>query len=119
MLCCAVLLGCWPLLTSLVMDSGTHNATALLLHLQVVKDLKKVVLPFPVLPLSDASKPAVLPQPNKFAPVCEPGTFRGPDDFLPCIKCKPGEFQEFSGKTNCELCPKVRLWVEGQKGTGL
>lgn len=65
-----------------------------------------VYKPTIVLPLQLAQQALVLPQPNRYAPVCQPGTFRGPDDFLPCTPCVAGEFQEYAGKKSCELCPK-------------
>ncbi|KAG2448437.1 hypothetical protein HYH02_006329 [Chlamydomonas schloesseri] len=75
---------------------------------EVTENLKLAFKPSLVLPLLSATRPLLLPQANRYIEICQPGTFRGPDAFVPCTECPAGQFQEFSGKTNCELCPKVR-----------
>ncbi len=60
---------------------------------RTVSNLQAVDLPLVVLPLSDAATGAVIPQSNRYAPVCQPGTYAGPDEFLPCIPCPAGSFQ--------------------------
>ncbi|KXZ55131.1 hypothetical protein GPECTOR_3g282 [Gonium pectorale] len=52
------------------------------------ENLQYVFKPSLVLPLSSATRPLLLPQPNRYAPVCPAGTYRGDDDFAPCISCK-------------------------------
>ncbi len=73
---------------------------------EVWENLKHAYKPALVLPLASATQSLLLPQPNRYATVCQPGTYRGTDDFEPCIDCSPGYFQEFSGRTSCELCPR-------------
>ncbi|PNH08685.1 hypothetical protein TSOC_004720, partial [Tetrabaena socialis] len=73
---------------------------------EVTESLQKAYKPSLVLPLVTATRPLLLPQHNLYAPTCQPGTFKGTDEFLDCIPCNPGEFQEFPGRTNCELCPR-------------
>ncbi|GLC59944.1 hypothetical protein PLESTB_001556600 [Pleodorina starrii] len=81
--------------------------TPVTLQTYVVTDnLRTAYKPSLVLPLSSATRPLLLPQPNRYAAVCQPGTYRGSDDFQPCIECSPGSFQEFPSRTSCELCPK-------------
>ncbi|EFJ40756.1 hypothetical protein VOLCADRAFT_99335 [Volvox carteri f. nagariensis] len=73
---------------------------------EISESLMRAYKPSVVLPLSAATRPLLLPQPNRYALTCQPGTHRGEDDFQPCIECRPGQFQEFPGRTSCELCPK-------------
>ncbi|GFR39733.1 hypothetical protein Agub_g215 [Astrephomene gubernaculifera] len=73
---------------------------------EVTENLMLAYKPSVVLPLSSATRPLLLPQHNRYAPVCQPGTYRGTDEFVECIPCNPGEFQEFSSQGNCELCAK-------------
>ncbi len=74
---------------------------------QVQENLQDTFKPSIVLPLASATRGLIVPVDNRYAPVCQPGTFRGPDQFVPCTLCNLGEFQEFAAQKNCELCPKV------------
>jgi hypothetical protein len=56
-------------------------------------DNRPVNVPATVLPLTNAAKSIVMPQPNRYAPVCPPGSYQNPDQFLPCIPCPAGQFQ--------------------------
>jgi hypothetical protein len=71
-----------------------HLATATLPQvLAAYQEGRPVNTPFTVLPLSSAAKGIVMPQPNRYAPVCPPGSYQNPDQFLPCIPCPQGQFQ--------------------------
>ena len=57
----------------------------------VTQDLKVANVPLVVEPAVLATHSIVIPRPNLYAPVCPPGSFQNPDDYLPCIKCPPGK----------------------------
>ncbi|KAL6758673.1 hypothetical protein V8C86DRAFT_3025352 [Haematococcus lacustris] len=82
------------------------GVTRILQVLPSVQDSRPVNLPATVLPVTEAQKALVVPQPNRYAPICQPGTFRGADDFLPCTLCQPGQFQDQEGARQCESCPR-------------
>ena len=56
----------------------------------VTQDLKQAYVPQVVAPISEAVKSLVLPQKNRYAPVCPPGSYQNPDDYQPCIPCPTG-----------------------------
>jgi hypothetical protein len=68
-------------------------------------DLKPAWLPFIVSPVAMATRTAIIPQPNRYVPVCPVGTHQNPDQYLPCIECAPGTFQEKEGQQFCDNCP--------------
>ena len=57
----------------------------------VTQDLKVVNAPSVVLPAVEATQALVIPRPNIYAPVCPPGSYQNPNDYLPCIPCPAGE----------------------------
>lgn len=57
---------------------------------EVTEDLKTAFKPTLVLPLAAAKRPLLLPQQNRYAETCQPGTYQGPDQFVDCIPCDKG-----------------------------
>lgn len=65
---------------------------------EVTENLKLAFKPSLVLPLLSATRPLLLPQTNRYIEVCQPGTFRGPDAFVPCTACPTGKFMHGLGR---------------------
>lgn len=52
-----------------------------------------------------ATRSFIIPQPNRYTPVCPPGYHQNADDYLPCVPCVPGYFQNLPGQLFCDVCP--------------
>ncbi|KAG1675594.1 hypothetical protein FOA52_014182 [Chlamydomonas sp. UWO 241] len=67
--------------------------------------LQDAWIPSLVAPVSMATRSFVIPQPNRYVPVCPPGTRQNGDDYLPCVECGAGNYQNLPGQPYCDVCP--------------